>query len=70
MFNGQTGGWAWYPSNSSTTHLALPPTSVTVETPTNLSGPIIREDIQKRGKKIFWIIFFYVKMLSPAYSIV
>ncbi|XP_044573951.1 paired box protein Pax-6 isoform X5 [Drosophila ananassae] len=48
MFNGQTGGWAWYPSNSTTTHLALPPASATVATPTNLSGPINREDIQKR----------------------
>ncbi|XP_017022618.1 paired box protein Pax-6 isoform X3 [Drosophila kikkawai] len=50
MFNGQTGGWAWYPSNTTTAHLALPPatSSVSVSTPTNLSGQINREDIQKR----------------------
>ncbi|XP_030379892.1 paired box protein Pax-6 [Scaptodrosophila lebanonensis] len=46
MFNGQSGGWAWYPSNTTTAHLALPPTPTTVAT--NLSGQIARDDVQKR----------------------
>ncbi|EDW83579.2 uncharacterized protein Dwil_GK13683 [Drosophila willistoni] len=48
MFNGQSGGWAWYPSNTTTAHLALPPTPTAVPTPTNLSGQINRDDVQKR----------------------
>ncbi|KAH8376009.1 hypothetical protein KR093_004796 [Drosophila rubida] len=46
MFNGQSGGWAWYPSNTTTAHLALPPTPTAV--PTNLSGQIVRDEVQKR----------------------
>ncbi|KAH8385425.1 hypothetical protein KR009_002225 [Drosophila setifemur] len=48
MFNGQTGGWAWYPSNTTTAHLTIPPTATTAPTPTNLSGPLNRDDIPKR----------------------
>ncbi|XP_017062670.1 paired box protein Pax-6 isoform X2 [Drosophila eugracilis] len=48
MFNGQTGGWAWYPSNTTTAHLALPPTTSVVSAPTNLSGHVNRDDVQKR----------------------
>ncbi|KAH8269766.1 hypothetical protein KR018_001292 [Drosophila ironensis] len=48
MFNGQTGGWAWYPGNTTTAHLSLPPTTATVPNPTNLSGQINREDLPKR----------------------
>ncbi|XP_064537661.1 paired box protein Pax-6 isoform X1 [Drosophila montana] len=46
MFNGQSGGWAWYPGNTTTAHLALPPTPTAV--PTNLSGQINRDEAQKR----------------------
>ncbi|KAH8398909.1 hypothetical protein KR222_005984 [Zaprionus bogoriensis] len=46
MFNGQSGGWAWYPGNTTTAHLTLPPTPTAV--PTNLSGQLAREDLQKR----------------------
>ncbi|XP_017126147.1 paired box protein Pax-6 isoform X3 [Drosophila elegans] len=48
MFNGQSGGWAWYPSNTTTAHLALPPAASVVSTPTNLSGQVNRDDVQKR----------------------
>ncbi|XP_043063547.1 paired box protein Pax-6 isoform X2 [Drosophila ficusphila] len=48
MFNGQTGGWAWYPSNTTTAHLALPPAASVVSTPANLSGQVNRDDVQKR----------------------
>ncbi|XP_018794879.1 PREDICTED: paired box protein Pax-6 isoform X1 [Bactrocera latifrons] len=44
MFNGQSGGWAWYPSNTTPAHLALPPTP----TATNLTGQIVRDDLPKR----------------------
>lgn len=67
MFNGQSGGWAWYPpavaSGGSATpaHLSLPtptPTSITSlsggSVSTNLSGgQISRDDHHKRGK---WIL--------------
>ncbi|XP_055922573.1 paired box protein Pax-6 isoform X3 [Eupeodes corollae] len=43
MFNGQSGGWAWYPSNAPPAHLALPPTP----SATNLTGQITRDEIQK-----------------------
>ncbi|XP_060661251.1 paired box protein Pax-6 isoform X1 [Drosophila nasuta] len=46
MFNGQSGGWAWYPGNTTTAHLALPPTPTAV--PANLSGQISRDEVQKR----------------------
>ncbi|XP_017465714.1 PREDICTED: uncharacterized protein LOC108358752 [Rhagoletis zephyria] len=46
MFNGQSGGWAWYPGNATPAHLALPPTP----TVTNLSGQIVRDDLHKRVK--------------------
>lgn len=46
MFNGQSGGWAWYPSNTTPAHLTLPPTP----TATNLTGQIVRDDLPKRGK--------------------
>lgn len=45
MFNGQSGGWAWYPGGATPAHLALPPTPAS-----NLSGQITRDDLQKRGK--------------------
>ncbi|KAI8034095.1 hypothetical protein M5D96_013129 [Drosophila gunungcola] len=54
MFNGQSGGWAWYPSNTTTAHLALPPAASVVSTPTNLSGQVNRDDVQKRGKYKVW----------------
>jgi len=50
MFNGQTGGWAWYPSNTTTAHLTLPPAASVVTSPANLSGQADRDDVQKRGK--------------------
>lgn len=46
MFNGQSGGWAWYPGNTTTAHLALPPTPATA----TLTGQITREEMLKRGK--------------------
>ncbi|KMZ07347.1 paired box protein Pax-6 isoform X1 [Drosophila simulans] len=48
MFNGQTGGWAWYPSNTTTAHLTLPPAASVVTSPANLSGQADRDDVQKR----------------------
>lgn len=45
MFNGQSGGWAWYPGGATPAHLSLPPTPAT-----NLTGQITREDLQKRGE--------------------
>lgn len=68
MFNGQSGGWAWYPAAAVTggggatpAHLSLPtptPTSITSlsagSVSTNLSGgQISRDDLHKRGKYIF-----------------
>ncbi|XP_070505814.1 paired box protein Pax-6 isoform X3 [Chironomus tepperi] len=45
MFNGQSGGWAWYPtSNTAPTHLSLPPTPTSAQ----LTGPLTRDEIQKR----------------------
>lgn len=50
MFNGQSGGWAWYPtSNTAPTHLSLPPTPTSAQ----LSGPLSRDELQKRGKFLF-----------------
>lgn len=50
MFNGQSGGWAWYPtSNTAPTHLSLPPTPTSAQ----LSGPLTRDELQKRGE--FWL---------------
>lgn len=47
MFNGQSGGWAWYPtSNTAPAHLSLPPTPTSAQ----LSGPLSREELQKRGE--------------------
>ncbi|KAL7726800.1 hypothetical protein ACLKA6_001511 [Drosophila palustris] len=46
MFNGQSGGWAWYPGNTTTAHLTLPPTPTAV--PTNLSGQIVRDEVQQK----------------------
>jgi paired box protein 6 len=47
MFNGQSGGWAWYPtSNTAPTHLSLPPTPTSAQ----LSGQLTRDELQKRGK--------------------
>lgn len=45
MFNGQSGGWAWYPGGATPAHLSLPPTPAT-----NLTGQITRDDLQKRGE--------------------
>ncbi|TMW46015.1 hypothetical protein DOY81_008905, partial [Sarcophaga bullata] len=47
MFNGQSGGWAWYPGNTATAHLALPPTPATA----TLTGQITREEILKRDSE-------------------
>ncbi|KAL9909537.1 paired box 6 protein twin of eyeless isoform 5-T6 [Glossina fuscipes fuscipes] len=44
MFNGQSAGWAWYPSNTTTAHLTLPP----APTVTAMSSQITREELQKR----------------------
>ncbi|KAL7025758.1 hypothetical protein ACKWTF_013610 [Chironomus riparius] len=45
MFNGQSGGWAWYPtSNTAPTHLTLPPTPTSAQ----LTGQLTRDEIQKR----------------------
>lgn len=59
MFNGQTGGWAWYPGNTAASHLSLHPSTaaaaaaaaVTVNT-NNLNDQLIRDDLNhdKRGK--------------------
>lgn len=47
MFNGQSGGWAWYPtSNTAPTHLSLPPTPTSAQ----LSGQLSRDELQKRGE--------------------
>lgn len=65
MFNGQSGGWAWYPAaavagggGATPAHLSLPtptPTSITSlsagSVSTNLSGgQISRDDHHKRGR--------------------
>ncbi|CRK87764.1 CLUMA_CG001543, isoform A [Clunio marinus] len=45
MFNGQSGGWAWYPtSNTAPAHLSLPPTPTSAQ----LSGQLTRDELQKR----------------------
>ncbi|XP_023158712.1 paired box protein Pax-6 isoform X2 [Ceratitis capitata] len=44
MFNGQSSGWAWYPGNATSAHLALAPTP----TATNLSSQLVRDDLHKR----------------------
>uniref|UniRef100_A0A1A9WQE1 Uncharacterized protein n=1 Tax=Glossina brevipalpis TaxID=37001 RepID=A0A1A9WQE1_9MUSC len=44
MFNGQSAGWAWYPSNTTTAHLTLPPAPTT----TAMTSQITREELQKR----------------------
>ena len=47
MLNGQSGGWAWYPtSNTAPTHLSLPPTPTSAQ----LSGQLTRDELQKRGE--------------------
>lgn len=47
MFNGQSGGWAWYPtSNATPAHLSLAPTPTSAQ----LSGQISRDENGKRGK--------------------
>ena len=47
MFNGQPGGWAWYPGTPPTPHLILPPNPAAA---TVLPGAqVTRDDIQKRG---------------------
>lgn len=58
MFNGQSSGWAWYPSSGPTpTHLTLPPTSAAAAVH-QLSGQLSGrcDDLQKRGESIY--IFF------------
>lgn len=50
MFNGQSGGWAWYPgpgSNPAPTHLSLPPTPTSAQ----INSQITRDELQKRGKQ-------------------
>lgn len=45
MFNGQSGGWAWYPtSNATPAHLSLAPTPTSAQ----LSGQISRDENGKR----------------------
>ena len=47
MFNGQPGGWAWYPGTPPTQHLSLPPNPAAA---TVLPGAqVTRDDIKKRG---------------------
>ncbi|XP_023719336.1 paired box protein Pax-6 isoform X1 [Cryptotermes secundus] len=47
MFNGQPGGWAWYPGTPPTPHLSLPPNPAAA---TVLPGAqVTRDDIQKRA---------------------
>ncbi|XP_037952259.1 paired box protein Pax-6-like isoform X2 [Teleopsis dalmanni] len=49
MFNGQSGGWAWYPGNTASTahhHISLPPAATTPAT--NLANQITRDELQKR----------------------
>lgn len=49
MFNGQSGGWAWYPgSNPTPTHLSLPPTPTSAQ----INSQISRDELQKRGEYI------------------
>lgn len=55
MFNGQSGGWAWYPSNTAPTHLSLPPTPTSAQ----LSGQLTRDELQKRGE-----FYFHFKILG------
>jgi paired box protein 6 len=61
MFNGQSGGWAWYPtpSNATPTHLSLAPTPTSAQ----LSGQISREEIQKRGELMLILLYFYIIFL-------
>ncbi|XP_037925748.1 paired box protein Pax-6 isoform X2 [Hermetia illucens] len=42
MFNGQSGGWAWYPGAATPAHLALPPTPAS-----NLTGQITRDELKR-----------------------
>jgi hypothetical protein len=59
MFNGQSGGWAWYPtSNTAPTHLSLPPTPTSAQ----LSGQLSRDELQKRGEFLF--LFFIETSIS------
>lgn len=61
IFNGQSSGWAWYPSNTAPTHLSLPPTPTTAQ----LSGQLTRDELQKRGKSIFpWHFFKTIAKLD------
>lgn len=55
MFNGQSGGWAWYPGGATPAHLSLPPTPAT-----NLTGQITRDDLQKRGEFIQTVNGFFI----------
>lgn len=57
MFNGQSGGWAWYPGGATPAHLSLPPTPAT-----NLTGQITRDDLQKRGELTVEIIDNFPKI--------
>lgn len=51
MFNGQSGGWAWYPGGATPTHLSLPPTPST-----QIVGQLTRDDLQKRGEFFFFLL--------------
>lgn len=68
MFNGQSGGWAWYPtSNTAPTHLSLPPTPTSAQ----LSGQLARDDLQKRGEFFFFLVCKNVNFfLSVAETII
>lgn len=58
MFNGQSGGWAWYPtSNTAPTHLSLPPTPTSAQ----LSGPLSRDELHaKRGELQAFLMFIHL----------
>lgn len=56
MFNGQSGGWAWYPGNNpAPAHLSLPPTPTSAQ----INSQISRDELQKRGKFKCTLIHFY-----------
>lgn len=64
MFNGQSGGWAWYPGNTTTAHLALPPTPAGA----TLTSQITREELLKRGKYIITMPTLLLSLLLNTYK--
>ena len=71
MFNGQAGGWAWYPGAPPPTHpaLALPHGHVPA-TPLPSGGHhLIRDDPHKRGQFFeFQFFSFFLLILIPLFS--